>query len=411
LLVDGVLTGSVVLGDSSPSSGDLTTTRGVLAAPVTGTSFELRFDGVDRRLTIDWGSGVPVALPISIAEVGLEGLRTATLAATIDTGCRDDLVRIDGKGVAVQVTGAVDAALRGEALSIATCDDPRLLGAGEHQFTTAQGRNTGLDIDQLVWRSEGRDAVGGTSVGPILPIDLRSPQLRVLDNDGSTVKIDVTDAIPGDPFWVVFGSSFNSGWTLNGATSDGPHLVDGYANGWIVTPTEASFSATLRFVPQDRVDVGFRVSIMSALIAMLLLLRRPGVLRVAPLPDQEPIRRLRVSTYEGVLPSRRDAQFVGLGTGIVAALIATPIVGLIVGLVAAVATRREQWRPLLTIGPSVLMIGSGLYIMSVQFRNEIGPGLHWPADMGRVHPVGLLAILLLAADLLIDRLWSRRRFD
>jgi hypothetical protein len=54
----------------------------------------------------------------------------------------------------------------------------------------------------------------------------------------------------------VLGESLNSGWEATGPggrSLGAPQLIDGYANGWYVTPPSASFIVTLRFGPQQSV--------------------------------------------------------------------------------------------------------------------------------------------------------------
>jgi hypothetical protein len=39
------------------------------------------------------------------------------------------------------------------------------------------------------------------------------------------------------------------------------------------------------------------------------------------------------------------------------------------------------------------------------------PGFEWPIEMDRVHPLGWAAVLLLVADVIVDRVWQARRTD
>ena len=78
------------------------------------------------RIQID-GSGPsdgavdpPVVLPVSIVEVGLSGIPVPASPATIDTGCRDDLVTVDGQPFPVEIRGASRDARRG--LDLVACD-------------------------------------------------------------------------------------------------------------------------------------------------------------------------------------------------------------------------------------------------------------------------------------------------
>jgi hypothetical protein len=175
-----------------------------------------------------------------------------------------------------------------------------------------------------------------------------------------------------------------------------------------VTPDASSFELTLRFVPQNRVDVGLLLSLIGFLAAILLVALPTQQIRTALLPLHEPLRRLRVTTWEGALPTRRDAVVVGLATGVGATLVVNPLIGVVTGVLAGFATRREGWRPVFTIGPAVLLSACAAYLVVFQVRNDIGPGLHWPMDTSRLHTVGLAAVLFLVVDVVIDRVWAWR---
>ena len=411
--VDGNPVGTFPLR-TRPDAGDLVRADIALDQPASGSTIEVTFSQVEPRTVISWYTEHPTVLPVSVAE--LEVGDPGTLAVpprpdTIDTGCRNDLVRVDGDAVPVRVAGDVATALVGQGLELAGCDDDGTsISGGDHLFETAEGRTIGIDVDQLVWRS----AAGGapdTGAARLLPEDRRSvPQVEVLDHNDTTMHLQVDGARPGTPFWLVMGQSHNTGWELqtSEATSEGPVLVDGYANGYLVTPDSASFEATLRFAPQNRVDVGLLVSLVAVVAALALALQPASELRPLPIPRQEPLRRIRAFSYEGALPTRRDARIMGVVAGVVAALLATPLVGLAVGLVAGFATRREGWRPLLTLVPAGLLSFVALYIIGLQYRHRITPGLHWPTDIDRLHPVALAAVILLAVDVAIARLWAHR---
>ena len=47
----------------------------------------------------------------------------------------------------------------------------------------------------------------------------------------------------------------------------------------------------------------------------------------------------------------------------------------------------------------------------IQVRHSPMPGFEWPIEMDRVHPLGWLAVLLLVADVIVDRVWQARRTD
>ena len=87
------------------------------------------------------------------------------------------------------------------------------------------------------------------------PARSRAPQptVEVASDDHDRAQVEVTGATPGEPFWLVLGQSHNVGWT---ATADGddlgePVLVDGFANGWLVTPTVVRRSPSTSASPRS----------------------------------------------------------------------------------------------------------------------------------------------------------------
>ena len=374
-----------------------------LPGSVTAQTVEVRFVGVEHRDTTNWYGGEALPLPIAVTELDIAGARVPPRADVVDTGCRGDLVSVDGTPVPIRVTGTTDAALDGDALRVDGCDAVTIDG-GDQLFVTAPGAETGLDIDQLVWQSDGAagPTADATSAAP-------APRVSVDHSDDATIAVDIDRARAGEPFWLLLNQSHNSGWDVleTDATVDGPHLVNGYANGFLVTPESEAFSMTLRFVPQNRVDVGLLVSAVAVLGAVFLVFTPARLIRPALIPRQEPIRRIRSLTYEGALPTRREAIIVGAVGGIAGLLIATPVVALVLAVIGGFSTRREGWRPLLSVLPAVLVAGVGFYVVTLQIRRDIAPGLHWPREAGRFHDVVLTALLLLALDAVIERVWRR----
>ncbi len=404
VLADGDLVGTFPLRGTA-ATGALRTATVALPEPLTATTFELRFNGVDKRNTINWYGGGPLTLPMAIAEIHVAGLRVPAFADTIDTGCREDLLRVDDTPVPVRVTGTTATALDGRGLALRGCGPTTLIG-GEHRFVATRGATTGLDLDQLVWSSQ--PATSSASNRPATTAT--APTVHVIGGDDTTVNVSVSGAVAGQPFWLVFGQSYNTGWQIqdNGAPdTDGPHLVDGYANGYLIHPDTADFDLTLQFVPQNRVDVGFLVSLVAVIGAILLALFSTRPHRPAEIPRQEPLRRIRALTYEGALPGRRQAIVVGTIGAVAGLALANPLIAVFLAVVGGFATRREGWRPLLTVLPAVLLAGVGSYVVLSQARNRIAPGLHWPGEIGRFHVVAIAAVLLLVLDAVIDGIWRR----
>jgi hypothetical protein len=51
---------------------------------------------------------------------------------------------------------------------------------------------------------------------------------------------------------------------------------------------------------------------------------------------------------------------------------------------------------------------AALYVVYIQLLHHPEPGLDWPHEMRRAHPLGWLAVLLLFTDVVVSWLWSRR---
>ncbi len=109
-----------------------------------------------------------------------------------------------------------------------------------------------------------------------------------MDEGRVSYKLRVDDATA--PFWLVLGQSQNDGWkaTVKGAGSLGsPTLIDGYANGWYVTPTGSGpIEITLSWTPQKVIWIAIGLSAL-ALVGCLALLavewaRRRSPRRVRP---------------------------------------------------------------------------------------------------------------------------------
>jgi arabinofuranan 3-O-arabinosyltransferase len=409
---------------SQPDQGATARVDVPLPEPVTGSSFRLQLTGIRAVTTNDWTGNRAVDQPAALAEIGLPGPPVPARPARFDSGCRDDLLSIDGKPVAVRITGAMDDALARQPLTIATCGGsagPVPLGGGEHDVRAVPGDLMAIDIDRLVLRS----AAGGrasAATGPLAaeaivarpdPEATATPRLTVRHDGHDHVEVEVSGATPGEPFWLVLGQSFNDGWAASvaGEGVAGPELVDGFANGWQVVPDADSFVVDLRFAPQRRVDVAIAVSALAAVLCLLLTIRRPRSAVIAPSALAEPYSRVLAFRYEGALPTMRTAVLTGVGVGLLGFVVAGPAVGLVVGTAAGVGARHETFRRWLLLASPAALGVAALYVLYIQVRHAPLPGFEWPIEMDRVHPFGWLAILLVVADVIVDRVWQARRTD
>ena len=381
---------------------------------VTGSTITVFVDGVRELTTTDWFSNSPIRMPIAIAEFGIPGISMSSVpTGPFDSGCRTDLLTVDDQAIGIEITGLMADAEAGRPLAISFCDPSGggiQLGAGTHVLRAAKGIDSGLDLDRLVLQS----AAGGDA-----PVHLTRPgstqtsgPVVHVDHQGRTdADLTITNATPGSPFWVVLGQSHNAGWT---ATADGhglgaPQLVDGYANGWLVSSQNATVHVHLDWTPQRRVWIALALSAIGVLLCLALAIRRP---RTSPLavddPQPEPITWKTFARSRGRdEPSLLITLLVGIGAGIVAAAVIGVIAGLVTALVAVSATRRRRARWWLALGSPGLLAVAALYIVARQARSQPTAAFEWPAEQAAVHQVGWLAVAFLVVLVVVDALWDR----
>ena len=192
------------------------------------------------------------------------------------------------------------------------------------------------------------------------------------------MDVEVDDA--DEPFWLVLGQSASDGWTasVDGGTAGPRTVVDGYANGWLITPDGSGpIEVHLRWGPQRLVWVGFAVSGLAIAACVGLLVR--GRRRARPLPDlaATPSLGLAASATPSVATAVASAVLVAA-----AALVATVQVALVAGVLTGVAGVVPRGRLVLVVAaPASLALA----------RPADRPTLAW------------LAVALLLADLLLGR--------
>ena len=353
----------------------------VLSQPVTATSFRFVVEAMEERTTIDWHSSAAVVVPPAIAELGIPSL-AVDVPEGFDTGCRTDLLTLDGQPVAVRLVDTVAPALTGEAAGVVPCESPLSVGAGIHDLRAAAGRDTGIDIDRVVMASE-----------DVIPPDAgagRGPRVAVVDEGRASMRVHIDGATPGEPFWLVLGQSFNEGWRASGGLGR-PELVDGFANGWFVTPVAAAFDVDLAWTPQRSVTNALRFSLLAALVCLWLARRRP-----ADPPPFVPLERDRKGTIQS--QTRR----VALAAGLLGVLFIGWVAGTLLALAALAAGRRASTHRLLRSAPAVLYGLAAAYVVGRQAISRPTSAFEWPAEQGFTHQLGLLAVATLAVSVALD---------
>ena len=398
-----------------------------LPRPVTGRDLRIEIDASRPVSTTDWVSEGPIVMPVGIAEWGIDGLEAAVPDPLFDTGCRRDLVAVDGQPVGVRITGATAAALAGEELEVTSCGAGGLrLPAGRSRLTTVDGERTGIQLDRLTLRS----AVGGVadlSDGALLEaVEPVSARVTSRDRWRSTVEMGPRP----EPTWLVIGQSHNAGWraTVDGRDLGPPVLVDGYSSGFLVPAGDEAVTVEVEWWPQRAVLAALGLS-AAAVVACLLLALRPWRWRRRARSTATPAgadhRRARSVRWiarghlpptldltllvrsPGAAPSWVTTVVVAAAAGLVGVLTINPVAGAGLAAVAGLGLRVGRARPLLALGPTVLVAAAGAYAILQQVRHGLPAGFEWPQRLGRVHGVAYSGVLLLAVTLAVDHLRSR----
>jgi arabinofuranan 3-O-arabinosyltransferase len=415
----------------TPVSGSKTTVH-LAFAPITGSHLRLIFGPIAVRTTQSYETSLVTGLPIAVAEVSIPGVTGPSLAATVPPTCRADLLRVDGKPISVSLAGTASAALSGAGLAVTPCGPDAAgitLGAGTHLIEAADGRSTGIDLDQLALDSApggGPMASGGGTAAP----GTGGPRVTVTSSTPTTVHLHVTHA--ERPFMLVLGQSVDSGWHagIDGGPGLGaPVLVDGFANGWSV-PASAlastrggAFDITVAFAPQRLVNVALVVSaatlaVCLALVATAVVADRRRARAGVPGagedegPDVDepvvwsPFAVERPSTHPGLVVA--GAVAAGAGAW---ALGGWPA-GLVVaaGVVCAMTLRRG--RAVLRVGSVAALGFAVLDVLVLQRLDRFDGNAGWPAHFALASSLVWAAALLLGADVALEavrRARARRR--
>jgi arabinofuranan 3-O-arabinosyltransferase len=412
IVADGERVGSVDVPDLADLPEENATTSVALEVPeLTASTIRLVIEAVRVIEGTDSFSLVDQTLPVGIAEVGLPTQFTPA-PQTFDTGCRDDLVTVDGRPVSIRVQGETDAAEQGRPLAVETCgpDAGGLdLDPGEHVLRTARGRDVGIDLDRLVLTSTVTDRAAGDAAAAA-----GTPELRVAGAGRTSFDLEVSGAT--EPFWLVLGQSHNAGWQL---TSDElgdlgeQRIADGYANGWWIDPGDrGSFTLALDWTPQRSVWTALALSALGAVLCLVLAVIGRRWLRV---PDERigigfqhpqlisPVRGV------GVRPPPRTIAVLTVVLGLTAALLLAPWAGVLVAAAAGVALFWRQGRLVLTAGAVGLIGLACLAVIFRQIRWDFAPDFGWPEHFYPSHVMAWIAILFLLADVVVG--WARRRTE
>ena len=408
-----------------PAVSDVATTGHVVSFPIsfpalTGSTFTFAFSATRALTTIERRYGEEVALPIAIAEVVVDGLRVTRDEPTIDTGCRTDLVTIDGHPQGVRASGAAADLRTGGGLSLAACGSPLHLGAGEHELRAVSGRVSGLDIDRLVLATNASAANAGADGAPTTPSGASSaqplPTVTVTNRSHTTATITLAGGTA--PFWLVHGDSFEPGWqaTISGRSLGRPTLVDGGSNGWLIDPSRwattpgAALVVDIEWTPQSGIDIALVLSALAALVCIGLAVwrRRRGTHRptTTPVPVAVPVRTMVTSCWhpsDSTLPiTRARTATVVAAAFVVTALVVHPVAGVLIAAATFAACRWRRARRVFMLVPAALAAIVGLFYALRQVRSRPVAGFGWVSAFEPAHRLALCAVVALLVTALIE---------
>jgi arabinofuranan 3-O-arabinosyltransferase len=240
--------------------------------------------------------------------------------------------------------------------------------------------------------------------------------MHVTHDSASSVTVHIATT-PGEaPFWLVFGQSLDSGWhaTANGHSLGKAVLVNGYANGWLVTPPAGGGPVTvsLTFAPQRIVNLALLVSALGILLAIALAFMRPRRSWAAVETDVAlPLQPSVSSPFEpaGWRPHPAAAVAAVATAGVLAGVVVAPAVGAGVAVALALVLWRPRWRALLSIGAVALLAFSTLYVLQLQVRYRFPTKIEWPEHFDKVALIPWAALALLCVDATLELLAARRR--
>ncbi len=383
-----------------------------LPRAVQGTTLRVEIGAVEPRHTTDWYSGEPIALPVALAELRVPGSPVAVPMPPerLDSGCRDDLLTLDGAPLAVRITGTSDDALARRGLDVAPCGPgPLALAAGSHELRAAPGARSGLDLDRLVLATPGWQAAAGTAAAPTVEVSASGP----VSHEGVVTGHD------GAPFWLVLDQSVNEGWELDvdGASVDGPRPMGSYAGAWYVQPDGPDpLAVSATYGPQRAIDLALVASALAAAACLLLALGATplGLLRRHPRRSGRPRATSRAivgpqrAVAAGSTGYHAELGVVGsgpswwavAGLAVVAALAVHPLAAVAVAGAAALARR---WPALGRVVPVALVAAAGAGVAALQLRYGHELTSRWPSRFGFAHLVCLGAVVLLAGLAVAER--------
>jgi hypothetical protein len=301
---------------------------------------------------------------------------TARAPAPLDTGCRDDILTLDGSAIPVRVFGTPDT--DGQ-VPAEPCGAPHLaLGEGPHRLETAV--TDGFTIDRVVFAS-GEPAPGPTP-----------PAITVLQNDRTRRRVAIGPC--AQDCWFVVGEGTNDGWhaELDGEALGDPMSVDGGVMGWRLPPSAATRIVELQWRPQRVTDIGIAVTAMTAVAGL-------GVVVVSLIRRRMLAVAVETGPSLGVAPvsvGARRHTLVAVAATLVALAFIGPLYAPLVAFAVWVAIRTRRAEVLGAVSCVIVALTAGGYLARIVLHSP-EPGFGWVSAFEWAHRPSLTAALLLAA--------------
>ncbi len=222
---------------------------------------------------------------------------------------------------------------------------------------------TGFDIDRLVFDTPPAEPAPTPPPGPMVT-------MGSLDDSRVELTVDASD----DHAWVVLAQSWNAGWTasVDGESLGAAVLVDGFANGWLLPPSDTARSVVLTWTPQRSVTIALWISLFAGLAVAALLIRS----RRARVPALAATRTGDGVATATTCDSGRNRWWLLVAWIGLLAVLAGPLPALGAVAVALLAPRRP-WIPLVVVVVLGSIVAGG--IIALQWHYGYPPGPDWPS--------------------------------
>ena len=355
-------------------------------APLHGTTFTYSFPVVRTVTTVDHVSGLPIALPIGIAEVTMPNVNPGVTPVLLPGRCYADLLTIDGTHVPVRITGSTSHALVQGASAITGCGAPVRLSAGTHVLETTPGYRTGWNLDTLALAS------GPTGAGSVAPTARLSHVAWT-----SPVALHGTLSAQSRPSWLVLNQSFSRGWraSVDGHDLGAPVLLDGGFTAWRLGATPNGATVSITWAPQSTVDLALLLSLLGLVaVAVLIVI---GGRRSRRREDPELDARTPALSWPWRERATPSLVLAAVAT-IASMVIAGPAIALLLVPLLALAWWRPSLRVLLALGPAAMLALVGLYVVDRQRKYGWPHNIQWPTHFGLANTLAWVALALLVVD-------------